>query len=76
MIVSAAERMECGIVCASDAHADEDVGMHHVILEKPASDEREVISSLMAGEYSCGADDSRVNKMLEQKWNVEPAKGR
>ncbi len=74
-IVLAAERMGCGVVCASDAHLDENVGMHHVILERPASNEREVIMSLAAGEYSCGEDASRVKKMHEEKRTAEPVKG-
>lgn len=75
LIADAARRMGCGTVCASDAHEAGNAGMHHVVLEEPARDEREVISALMSGEYICGADDSRVRKHLKQKNAAQPAGG-
>jgi predicted metal-dependent phosphoesterase TrpH len=74
-IASAAERMGCGLVCSSDAHASMDVGMYYIELNEPAEREGEVVSLLASGRYSRGEDAERVKNHLEQI-RAEPAGGK
>ncbi len=67
LITEAARRMRRPLVCVSDAHASEDVGLYHIETPGAASSEEDVLSSLRSGSYECREDSLRIRRQAEEK---------
>jgi predicted metal-dependent phosphoesterase TrpH len=48
-----AERFSIRLICSSDAHRTEHVGMYHSQLTRMPQDERDMLAILRAGHYTC-----------------------
>ena len=53
-IIQLAQRLKAPIVCASDAHSLEKVGMWHIEFATMPQTERELVEALRAGTFTCG----------------------
>ncbi len=73
LILQAAGRMQTGLVCTSDAHAAENVGMYFVEINGDPRTEKGVISCLKKGDYSCAADRARAQKHFREKVAAQAA---
>ncbi len=67
LITEAAGRMRRPLVCVSDAHTSEDVGLYHIEIPGASSSEEEVISFLRSGSYECREDPLRIRRQAEEK---------
>jgi len=64
-ILALAEKLAVPVVCASDAHCFEHVGLWHVELARPVADERELAAALHSGHFTCVLPDTAPAPMAE-----------
>jgi len=62
-IREAAERVGARLLCNSDAHYAQYVGIYHNELTRAPVDERDLVGMLKAGEYKCRSDEARLREM-------------
>jgi len=62
-IREAAERVGARLLCNSDAHYAQYVGIYHNELTRTPADERELVGMLKAGEYECRSEEARLREM-------------
>ena len=69
-ILAVLERLDLLPLCNSDAHSAEHVGIYYNQLAREPGDERELIQTLKAGEYTCARMENRIaaiNKKVEER---------